>query len=496
MRLLEFSATPLLFKDVLGALQQHFGLERVGGQARVYTVGNQLGVVYLVRGGPQAVGLTWARGTKTVTHIYHWARFNAAHSPDLVIDLPPEATTNILPAIVDFVQNPHTGALNEDLAEPVAEPVETPQPAPTAAPAPVEPAPAPAKIVIMARSASGELFEVPGLEQTARAIEARIAKASGSSKTMEQQYDELRAKIELVVSGKSHNIKSLLIYGAPSSGKTFTVMQVVKALGLQEGVDYVVKKGSITDFAAYRTLISNIDGLVIFDDCDSVVATKVGKNMIKGALDTYPVRDLSYDNANAIDTDSMPTEDRIVFVDAMSRVMRGTATDADLKLFDRYTPDDNKKKKAKKDVYRGKDGVFELPDPATLLAHYGDGSNTERMNELQDYFNRRLPNKIDYRGRMIFISNMGKDEWDSAILTRTFRQYMDFSDDEMLEFIDRIKGTIAAPNLSDDQKAEVINYIRERHLAGALHSPINFRLIQQAFDLRLTSTWQSMIDDL
>jgi hypothetical protein len=97
---------------------------------------------------------------------------------------------------------------------------------------------------------------------------------------------------------------------------------------------------------------------------------------------------------------------------------------------------------------------------------------------------------------MIFISNMGKDEWDSAILTRTFRQYMDFSDDEMLDFIDKIKGTIAAPGLTDDMKQEVMAYIRERHESGSLNSPVNFRLVQQAFDLRLTANWKTMIDDL
>ncbi|PZR79380.1 MAG: hypothetical protein DI537_41135, partial [Stutzerimonas stutzeri] len=259
MRLNEFSATPLSFKDVLGALQQRFGLERVGGESRVYTVGNLLGVVYLVHGGPKAVGLTWSRGAKSVAQVFVWNQFNAAHSPDFVIDMPEQATAAQLPAVIDFVENPHVGVLAED-AQPAANDQE-----------PVEQEPIKG-VQIMARNASGELFVVPGMEKTAAAIEARLNQ-SGDGKTMEQQYAELRDKVELVVTGRSHNIKSLLIYGAPSSGKTFTVMQVVKALGLKEGVDYVVKKGSISDFAAYRALIQNIDGLIIFDDCDSVVAT-------------------------------------------------------------------------------------------------------------------------------------------------------------------------------------------------------------------------------
>jgi hypothetical protein len=497
MRLLEFSAaTPLLFKDVLGALQQRFGLARVGGEARVYTVGGLLGVVYLVHGGPKAVGLTWARGSKAVTGVYVWNHFNASHSPDFVIDMPAQATTAVIPGIIDFIDHPSAGPiaiheaatvepdtnshLRNFIDQSIANVTEDAQPVPANDEAPV-PAPTPnapiTGIQIMARSASGELFVVPGMEATARAIETRLAQQSGSEKTMEQQYEELRSKVELVVTGKAHNLK---------------------ALGLQEGTDYVVKKGSITDFAAYRALIQNIDGLIIFDDCDSVVATKVGKNMIKGALDTYPVRDLSYDNANTIDTDSMTPEDRMVFVDAMSRVMKGTATADDIKHFDRYANDTKKPKKAAKkkaEIVIDDDGTFELPDLDGTLDL--DGSISERMNELQDYFNRRLPNKIDYRGRMIFISNMGEDEWDSAILTRTFRQYMSFGNLEMLDFIERIKDTIQAPGLTTEQKQEVIDWIRHLHDTDSLNSPINFRLIQQGFDLFLTGPgWKSMIADL
>lgn len=763
MRINEFSTEPLSFKALLGALQSRFGLARVGGEARVYTVGNKLGVAYLIHGGPKGVGLTWERGSKVVSQVFVWSHFDASQSPDLVADIPVGATLSVIPAILDFVERPQAGVLSEDVMtdEPTGETI--------------------SGVQIMARAANGEMFVVPGMEKLAASIEARLSKNTG--KTMEQQYAELRDKIELVVSGRSHNIKSLLIYGAPSSGKalaldtpiptpdgwttmgdikvgdqlydengricsvtfatpvqhnrkcfnvvfddgtevvadadhrwftttnasrkklrvshsvkntqeiaksllhkgkrfnhqipntlpvvgnngdlpvdsyllglwlgeglgtkafsfdadeliehfgilgnrtipeiylrasaenrlallqglmdshgtiskvgsckfsakreplavsflelanslgikatlsrtesryhikftttqpvfrhaqkrdripdkvknakvrsivscdevasvpvrcitvdspshlflcsrgfipthnTFTVMQVVKALGLQEGTDYVVKKGSITDFAAYRALIQNIDGLIIFDDCDSVVATKVGKNMIKGALDTYPVRDLSYDNANAIDTDSMIPEDRMKFVDAMSRVMRGTASEEDISLFDHYAPRDKSEKTIKKAKNKNGDEEFEIPDPLNFLNSL-TGKSDERLRDLQEYFSRRLPNKIDYRGRMIFISNMGEDEWDSAILTRTFRQYMSFGDDEMLDFIDRIKDTISAPSLTPDQKQEVVDWVRHLNDSGGLKSPINFRLIQQAFDLRLTPNWKSMVSDL
>ena len=108
-----------------------------------------------------------------------------------------------------------------------------------------------------------------------------------------------------------------------------------------------------------------------------------------------------------------------------------------------------------------------------------------------------LPNKIDFKGRVIFISNMSEEEWreigDGAILTRAFHQNMYFPDAEMLDYIDTIKQHIKAPKLTERDKQEVLDYVRELWLAGKITKPINFRLIQQAFDLFLMNDWRSLV---
>jgi len=482
MRLDEIKATPILFKDAYAALHSHYQLERIGGAARVYSVKGNPGVVFLVNHGPKAVGLSWKSGSKALSKVYVWTHFNIGHAPDVVLDIPNEAfSEDTLMSIIDFVHTPRLGVIGtiKEDTDPVIPPGHT--------------------LHLVSRSAKGEMFIIPGMDRVLNTLEKQLSSEGGEAAAMEEQYEKLREKVKLVASGESSFIKSLLITGAPSSGKTHTVMTTIREMGLEEGKDYVVKKGSITDVAAYRTFIEQIDGMIIFDDCDSVVKTTDGKNMLKNALDTYPVRDINRDNANGINTAVMPEKERMAFVDAMSKVLRGVATNEDLSHFERFAV-----KKGAKAVSSGKSPVVDVDEHGQIVITDGDdelesldgGSRTERMHDLQAYFARHLPNKIDFRGRVIFISNMEEDEWDSAILTRSFRQNMSFADSEMIDFIDRIKDHIPAPKLTSAQKQEVLDYLRHLHDSGLLKSRINFRLVQQCFDLRLTGPWKMMIASL
>ena len=344
------------------------------------------------------------------------------------------------------------------------------------------------KLYLMGRKANGAFFRVKGLDeytaQLERLISREIAAQGGEDgrKNMEQQYEEMNSKVELIAGGRSNFIKSLLITGAPSSGKTYNVMQTIHKLGLKEHKDYVVKKGRISASSMYRTLIEQIDGMVIFDDCDSVVEDKNGVNMLKGALDTDPVRELSYDVKGTINVGAMEPERRTELVNAISRLFKGKPTNADIELLSLYV-----KKKKKSDDEDDDDFDFD---------GISAGPNAAKIQEMSAYFQQHLPNKIDFRGRVIFISNMQESEWDSAILTRAFTINMDFSSQEMLDFIDRIKGGIKAPNITEEEKQEVMDFLRDRYVTGKLKRTVNFRLVQQCFDLRLVSNWKSLVSQL
>lgn len=288
-------------------------------------------------------------------------------------------------------------------------------------------------------------------------------------------------------------------------------MKTIKKLGLTEGKDYIIKKGKITTLSMYRTLIEQIDGLVIFDDCDSVVDDSNAVNMLKGALDTDPIREISYDVRGTINTAVMEQDERIAFVDRVSRVLRGKPGKDDLEYFEaRMKKKTDKAERDKKEDDPWDDGYGSITDKdvagGEMFNHYKFDDEEEdekpdpemeaRIHEVQQWLAAHLPNKIDYRGRIIFISNMTEDKWDGAILTRAFTMNMNFSSIEMLNFIEKIKDSIQAPSLTDQQKTETLQYLRELWETGSIKRDINFRLVQQAFDLRLTSNWKKLLSTL
>lgn len=451
MRLLEFEQNHVTIDQTISYLRG-LNLERVGGNKFYDIAGNQ-GSIYLIGGGPRAIG--FAQHGNILVAAYIWNSFNLLHAPDAKIIIPkgsPETILNNLISVVD-------GRFNED---------DTPN---------------------LNVEANTDMFRDRQAEET----EQRIDQHATSS--MDEQYEELQDKVRLVAGNSSNYIKSLLITGAPSAGKTYNVMKTVQELGLVEGRDYIVVKGSITDAALYLTFIEQIDSLTIFDDCDSVAQSQDGKNMLKNALDTNPVRDISRPTANSLNTKQMSAEDRESVVNAISRILRGEPQDGDIERFEHLLDKKGKKKTNHEDDHFGDVlASFKLDQNGELVST--DRQDSEKLSQLQSYFQRRPPNRIDFKGRIIFISNMEEDDWDSAILTRAFRQDMNFSSDEMLDFIYRIKDSIKAPNLTDAQKLEVLDYIRDLHKANKLKSRINFRLVQQGFDLRLCSTWKRMIANL
>jgi hypothetical protein len=283
---------------------------------------------------------------------------------------------------------------------------------------------------------------------------------------------------------------------------TFRVMETLKKLGLQKGKDFAVIGGKTTVAALYETLLERCDGLAVFDDCDSVVEDKNGRNILKKALDTDPVREVSYNAKRMFNTAVMSPEERQECVMAMSRIVRGIPTPADVYRFDvlRGIPSRMRDVKPYEHYveillghgYDQKEAEEEAHEWVEIKGKLPPLSETDIV-EAQEWVKRNLPNTLDYKGRIIFISNMRADEWDSAILTRAFHINMDFSDAEMFDYIETILEHIKTPQLTEDDKKEVLDYLRELWEAGKITRPVNFRLVQQAFDLRLMNGWRALV---
>lgn len=141
----------------------------------------------------------------------------------------------------------------------------------------------------------------------------------------------------LVTMIANKNIPSMIVTGEGGLGKTFTVMQSIKNAGLQDtrdflmnttdeeddkevwmkNGDYSVVKGYSTAKGLYRTLYENRNKLVIFDDCDSILKDDTALMLLKGALDSYDERWISW-NAESLREDDLPRSfkftGRVIFI--------------------------------------------------------------------------------------------------------------------------------------------------------------------------------------
>lgn len=135
--------------------------------------------------------------------------------------------------------------------------------------------------------------------------------------------------VEKIVRMVANGIQpSMVITGEGGLGKTFIVLKTLEETGLTDVTlleeEYVVSaadcfkvvKGFSTAKGLFRTLYENRQGVVVFDDCDSVLKDPVAINLLKAALDSYSKRIITW-NSESRD-ESLPRsfefEGRVVFI--------------------------------------------------------------------------------------------------------------------------------------------------------------------------------------
>jgi hypothetical protein len=124
---------------------------------------------------------------------------------------------------------------------------------------------------------------------------------------------------------------SAVITGEGGLGKTYTVVKTLESAGYKDISDlaefqvgtilntrkcFTMVKGYSTPKGLYRTLFENKNSVIVFDDCDSVLKDPVALNLLKGALDSYGKRVISW-NADIRDDDlprSFSFEGRVIFI--------------------------------------------------------------------------------------------------------------------------------------------------------------------------------------
>lgn len=211
---------------------------------------------------------------------------------------------------------------------------------------------------------------------------------------------------------KSRN--SLVIYGGPGTGKTYTVTETIKREGLKKGVNYFVIKGRITTASLYQTLYLHRQGsLLVFDDTDSVWQDKDAANILKAALDSYDERVISWMSLRTVNVSKMSPDEKEVYMSEVDEALD--------------------------------------KDPGDMKI--------------------KLPSEFDYQGRIIFISNLTYDKFDSAVLTRCAKIDMSLTDAQMFRRIESILASIGDPNIPLETKTEILDFIKAQNASGELRDP-------------------------
>ncbi len=161
-----------------------------------------------------------------------------------------------------------------------------------------------------------------------------VAETVNQSKfSINDRFNFVEKLVKMVASGVQ---PSAVITGQGGLGKTFTVTKTLADSGYADASElaefqigqrvsrskmFVTVKGYSTAKGLYRTLFENNNSVIIFDDCDSVLKDPVALNLLKGALDSYGKRTISW-NADFKDDDlprSFNFEGRVVFISNLSQ---------------------------------------------------------------------------------------------------------------------------------------------------------------------------------
>lgn len=113
-------------------------------------------------------------------------------------------------------------------------------------------------------------------------------KTNSSKKTPEQAFKEMQGYVKTVIKGIQPGV---ILCGAPGIGKTYRVMQQLKANGFQYGQNLAIIKGKATPRQMYLTIYDYKDkgNIILIDDADALVGPKAPEdviNILKAALDS------------------------------------------------------------------------------------------------------------------------------------------------------------------------------------------------------------------
>ena len=185
-----------------------------------------------------------------------------------------------------------------------------------------------------------------GIKETSAA--QTVTNAAAAEFAINDRFEFTEQLVTMVATGQT---ASAIITGEGGLGKSYTVVKALKAAGLKDISDLLpgtvvaqrtafrVVKGFSTAKGLYRMLFENKNSVIVLDDCDSVLKDPDALNLLKGALDSYDKRIISW-NTNVTD-DGLPRSFQftggVIFIsnmstDKISQAIRSRSMNVDLSM--------------------------------------------------------------------------------------------------------------------------------------------------------------------
>ena len=233
-------------------------------------------------------------------------------------------------------------------------------------------------------------------------------------------FDDLKDLVQMVASGVQ---ASLLVTGMPGIGKTYSVTQHLEAFGKHKNEQYIIFKGTSSPFGLYRALYHHRNQIVVFDDCDAILKDDVASNILKAALDSYDVREITW----------------------MSKST--------------FNP--------------------------------GDMSEEEIENKIVE--EGKYPSKFEFRGQIIFISNIHKSKIEQAVISRSMTIDITLESKDVFKRMETILDNIEK-DTPMQLKKEVLEYLKDEYNPG-VGSQANMRTLLAAMKCRKSGSpnWKRLV---
>ena len=258
----------------------------------------------------------------------------------------------------------------------------------------------------------------------------------------------IMADLTKLVIRKSRN--ALLVFGGGGVGKTHTILETLKEAGLVQNKDWFKISGKVTTASLYQSLFLHREGaILLFDDTDDIWRSEESANILKAALDSYDKRNISWYSNRTANVSRMSDEEKAEY-----------------------------NKKAEK----------------TLLSFGDDTKVDDNGKEIKDKV-FKLPSEFEYKGRILFISNLKKDDFDPAVLTRCAKIDMTLTPEQVFHRMETLIDNIGDPSVERDAKIEILQFLKDKFKQGTLDNP-TFRTFGAACQLYKSGlpNWKDLLD--